>query len=1366
MEHYTPIPGPSGIKRPHPDNILHNNDVSAKKKIRKFQVHVPQPDDVNRTVRANNGSAALNKEDLKLVARRYGIKSVSKLKKQDLLDAIEKIEYLSLKKHVLENMTIRKIRRVAKEFNLNLGGKTNKSDLIEILLSSQHRAFGLFLAEFADFHQDIFHGPRPQRRCPFTLVTIGHGLIKKYSTTQTNYQIRLEKGMNVEAAVFGMLKEATVRANYRKGDKIQVVASHPEFHHDISVVLNTTGGAGKISKDDARAFIEHLSNILTSNQTIHISQVTFYIRVTNIPRGAGRAKILNLRESKHTKKSITQIKNTDNLCCARAIVVGLTHHSSVILGRSLSPSEIKNIRLGRPIQKQLALKLCEIMGSYNHEGFTLEDIQRAEQCLDVQVKVICAENFNTVIYKGTEKKTKIYLYKDGNHFDVINRVAGFFCSSYYCHTCDTAYHNKESHECKTAKNQVCKLCMGKLHNILKKFKIYCSECNRYCYNQNCFDDHAKVCRTAYKCLTCNKICERSKNHVCGYGKCRNCQQEFEKIHEHKCYMQYREQKGGLCQEPPCVCNGNSNKKAKGCTYTEKYIFFDYEANQETNVHEANLVVAWRNTDDTKHVFRSNDEFCKWLISKEHRGFTAIAHNAKGYDSHFILKYCVENTLKPYTIYSGTKLLMLEIKGSIKVIDSSNFVVSRLSDFPKTFGLEEMKKGYFPHYFNTTENQNYVGPIPDIRFYGADSLKPKDREDFLKWHKQRVEENYVFDFQKELLEYCQSDVDILGRGCLELRKRFLEIANIDPFQYVTIASVCMVIYRSKYLPNNTIASIRENRKDQFSVGSITWLSQFPSVRHALNGGEVMICGSKVDGFDESTNTVYQYHGCFWHGCPKCFHETTINNVNHETMDDLHEKTIERSRQITDAGYQLVEMWECEWLKSKEYRKAKKLAKNIIEPLNPRDAFYGGRTNASKLKVKNKVLKYIDVCSLYPTVQYFDYYPVGHPHIITRPETYDPNWYGLIKCKILAPKGLYHPVLPVKYEKLLFVLCQKCFDEKCDHCTHSEEERALVGTWTTDEVKKAIEKDYRIIDVYEVWHFEEKSNELFKGYVKDFMKIKLETSPWKEDFETVEDYILAVKQCLDIDLQPENIVPNPGKRAVAKICLNSLWGKFGQRNNMAKSEYVTTAKRFYELLLDDRLEISQTTFLNEDIVQVTYKYLNEYVEDSFSTNVFIAAFTTSNARLRLYDMLDKLGNNVAYYDTDSVVYIEDDSVRVKTGSMLGEWTDELGKGIHITEWASTGPKSYAYALNNGKEVAKVKGFTLNYENSQLLNRRSMEEIIDKQTQHVELKYNMITRNKENKTLVNKLVAKKFKFEYDKRMIMRTDSDDTIETLPWGY
>ena len=45
----------------------------------------------------------------------------------------------------------------------------------------------------------------------------------------------------------------------------------------------------------------------------------------------------------------------------------------------------------------------------------------------------------------------------------------------------------------------------------------------------------------------------------------------------------------------------------------------------------------------------------------------------------------------------------------------------LACFPKTFGLTELKKGWFPHHFNTTANQTYVGKIPDKKFYDPDGM---------------------------------------------------------------------------------------------------------------------------------------------------------------------------------------------------------------------------------------------------------------------------------------------------------------------------------------------------------------------------------------------------------------------------------------------------------------------------------------------------------------------------------------------------------------------------------------------------------------------------------------------------------------------
>ncbi|KAF0726404.1 putative DNA polymerase [Aphis craccivora] len=132
------------------------------------------------------------------------------------------------------------------------------------------------------------------------------------------------------------------------------------------------------------------------------------------------------------------------------------------------------------------------------------------------------------------------------------------------------------------------------------------------------------------------------------------------------------------------------------------------------------------------------------------------------------------------------------------------------------------------------------------------MTTKQRTAFINWHDEMTNNNYTFNFKKELEEYCSSDVDILRRGCLE---QFLAVCNIDPFKYITIASVCMAIYRQSDLSNSTIAVIKNVKKEKFSDESIKWLKSKilngnKNIKYTLNGGEAVICGAKVDGYDVS------------------------------------------------------------------------------------------------------------------------------------------------------------------------------------------------------------------------------------------------------------------------------------------------------------------------------------------------------------------------------------------------------------------------------------------------------------------------------------------------------------------------------------
>ena len=167
-------------------------------------------------------------------------------------------------------------------------------------------------------------------------------------------------------------------------------------------------------------------------------------------------------------------------------------------------------------------------------------------------------------------------------------------------------------------------------------------------------------------------------------------------------------------------------------------------------------------------------------------------------------------------------------------------------------------------------------------------------------------------------------------------------------------------------------------------------------------------------------------------------------------------------------------------------------DIITPLNPREAFFGGRTNAIKLYHKveeNEEIHYKDMISLYPCANLECDYPTGHPQFIDQPETTDiTRYYGLVKCKILPPYELYHPVLPYRSEsKLSFPLCRTCIKQqpaiskRSEKCPHSIEERCLTGTWTTielneDTVKQWINQPWYHHCIIEKYHMTERKNKL--------------------------------------------------------------------------------------------------------------------------------------------------------------------------------------------------------------------------------------------------------------------------------------------------
>lgn len=1394
------------------------------------------------------------------------------------------------------------------------------------------------------------------------------------SLKHPNAKIGLHQHLLAHLLVLFEVLMEQIQKDYGNEGYVRVFIRHRELGHQFIVkpqpIRDMTG--------------EHIMEVLTrmiySAKFVPCDQgLEINVAAVKFLKGKGRLPFHNWHEGRQKKKSVLTIQNVDNICLARAIVVGKARlHKDLAEANASYPPDLvtqvvkkyNSIRRQKSRQQKIeAIALLRSVGlPSNHIG-SLKDIPLFEQELGLGIVVLSTDIPTQPAYPGSPRfdqkivllHTKPDPQSEIGHFDVVTSVTGWMCRNYVCMKCFKSYQTRGSHQC----DDTCAVCG---YHLCKRFasNISCNVCNRLCRSKQCLERHKKgytgksgrsiqpLCGQSWQCPICRiRIFQTHesravKNHACGERKCHVCQESF--LDRHLCHMRILKPRPKL----------------------DKFIFFDFECIQETGIHVPNMVVMQtscskcgdatvsestsctncgyrcekcgvrtRGSKEFKHQPCANnicgkrrhvwsgvntrDQFGKWLLTPQNKDAKVFAHNARSYDSYFVLAYMKDHGLKPdKCIMNGSKIMYMRIGGYLKIdfLDSLNFLPMALSKLPKSFGLTELKKGFFPFLFNTSENQHAVFEhLPHVSFYDPDSMYPEKRKEFLHWYE--ANKNTTFDFHQEMLDYCVSDVTILQEACMKFRAlvigetstpvietgRVVQREGVDPFTFITIPSVCLGIYKAKFLPEwfwfltereadvqcshgylckctwvagrklsadhpfeqeiapgvweeldeNSIALSRFRfspiatiPSDEYGVrtnhsqASLEWLAYEQQglterlgagakIQHARNGGEKKvlyrsengISSYYLDGFFEYDGRKHalEFYGCAWHGCPKCF---PLNRHKHtgrgKSLAQLYTETLLREERLKSLGFLVSSVWQCEFESLKQQRVDLRQMiqdKPVKRPLRLRDAYFGGRTNATVLYKKveeGEKAHYFDFTSLYPDVLKYQRYPVGHPVKLFKPEWSLKEtkcsagvdcglrefcsgthltlpFFGLVLVTVLPPKNLLYPVLPVKIgvksheSKLMFPLCLKCaLNKSQQRCVCSAKERQFTGTYCTPELEYAINCGYQIIEIQEVLHWSEtsqydpttKEGGLFTDYINTFLKLKQESSGYPPEVKTQDDkdrYVHDYFVHEGIWLNQEKIENNPGLRSLAKLALNSFYGKFGQRHDMKKTDFCTELSDVMKLFTDNGITIQDFHLVSESVLQVTYTPLIDFEKQSANSNVVIATFCTSYSRLKLLGVMNSLLGRVLYHDTDSIIFTAKQNEWVPlTGQYLGELTDELScknlgcsridcTGHFINEFVSCGPKNYSYTLNTGEVVCKVRGFSLNHSNSKIINFHSMKEALfawlNKSPLPLVTIKTEIRRDSKTVEIVSKQVEKHYGVVYDKRVVQSDYS-----TIPYGY
>ena len=1007
-------------------------------------------------------------------------------------------------------------------------------------------------------------------------IQIGHGENTESSEIELvkTKERNLKKWGATETSFYFKLNEATFEKNesiedfqktiYNALDLIwKTVKDKVAAHDRVRMILNSSSLEKKFSTflvPAADFSIELLMtaivNALQSNESIATDKnVEVTIQTIELPKGGYRPTHLHVgyHNARSNLKSIVQVHASDNLCLPAAILLG-----ALRLKNGAQDSQFKKLAHKRN-HAQLTSKAKELYQTVmneEHDGrmCSIKDIKKFQDYFnDMQIVVFTWQGGKKLLFKGDDHKNKIFIVHHAHHFDLITKVIGFLSKDYFCNRCYKGHNSEQKHRCL----HKCKSCLRQnCSGIDETMKLHCNNCNRYFKDQSCFKAHLQklsksgraLCDKMKNCKECGlqyTVNSRKKqNHVCNAIYCYNCRTDVSR--EHLCYL--RPVGNNDCdsdntapnleeelimekesKDDPLEYLASTNFKP---TPSEKdvdefknaqYTYFDFEClvdDSNSFKHIPNLIVAQTNTtpmEEFKHFGTDCvDKFCKWAIRKERKFTTYISHNRQKYDNYFILNWILENSSYiPKTVITGGSLLEIGVPQlNIRFIDSLNFIKTALSNLPKVFGFEnQFAKGFFPHKFNTEQNYDYVGQIPEKEQFDFKWMSHERRKEFDEWYPTQFDKEW--NFKQQIDFYCTLDTQILRLCCEKFREIFFNASAVDPFTCITIASACSMVFRKNFLVPNTIGIVPPNGyigHDVQSKQARKWLEyesyeKNVEIVHAGNGHEIKVKGRKykLDGVRKNpdgtlSNFGYEYLGCYIHGCLKCYRRDQLNSLIQKPMAEVYNNTMFRLNWLKNNGWRLKVIWACEFEKLlKENDEAKQFVEslNISSPLNPREAFFGGRTNAARLyyEAKNgEIIKYADINSLYPWVNKTQRYPLGHPKILTGGAIDMKNirkYFGLIKAEVLPPRKLFHPVLPKRCRnKLMFVLCNECGENPpLDKiCRHNEMQRKLKGTWASVELFAALDVGYKLVSVSEVWHFEKTSSNLFKQYVDTFLAMK--------------------------------------------------------------------------------------------------------------------------------------------------------------------------------------------------------------------------------------------------------------------------------------
>jgi hypothetical protein len=428
------------------------------------------------------------------------------------------------------------------------------------------------------------------------------------------------------------------------------------------------------------------------------------------------------------------------------------------------------------------------------------------KCLDPERGIIQGTRYQKVNADVDPCTIHLLIDQQNHHVAFIEHIKLFHRPRKYCSRCTSTMCTRQflDHKCVMKFCADCRTYFSdedayNNHRNSKKSgdPKNCLKCSRLFPTKACRDKHmARNCTgTSIYCPHCEEVLTHfDAPHGCPYYKCHCCKKVVRRGELHTCYIQNVPFDDDT-RDPPGIYAWD----IESMLLNEKICLRKNDLGTTDVWRHVPNYVAVRNIDGVVTTeFEGEDclkNFIYWAMASDRKGCVFYAHNLKGYDGQLLLEELTKIPKGPLSIVLVGKKIMKMKLGKITFLDSLNHWSIPLASVKQMWGLDESQftKGYFPYLFNTPANQDYIGEIPDQSFFAADRMRKNERVAFDAWWNEKRDNNYVYDFAKELKFYCIQDVNILAQGLVAYRKLAVEKTLINPLIRTTAASFAQAVY---------------------------------------------------------------------------------------------------------------------------------------------------------------------------------------------------------------------------------------------------------------------------------------------------------------------------------------------------------------------------------------------------------------------------------------------------------------------------------------------------------------------------------------------------------------------------------------------